>query len=239
MSRIPAKQITAWSFSRYSDYKLCPLKARLKYIDKIKEPPNKAMARGAEIHDKIAEYINNQRRRLPTGLHVRAQERIKALRKRNRNDPVRVEEMWGFDAKWQSCAWDDWENCQLRVKIDAATIDSDDDKPCASVIDWKTGKFRPNQQDEYEEQLSLYALAMIQKWPKLQRIHVGLVYVDTGDEHWLEYTANQARSLRKEWDKKARAMLRAKSFPPRPNWSCQWCYFRAANKSEGGGQCKY
>lgn len=57
---IPIKQLTSWSFSRYSDYKQCPLKCKLKHIDKISEPPNPAMARGAAIHNLAEDYIKGK-----------------------------------------------------------------------------------------------------------------------------------------------------------------------------------
>ena len=63
---IPIKQITSWSFSRYSDYKLCPLKARLKHVDKHKEPQNDAMARGQAIHKLAEDYTKGSIARLPT-----------------------------------------------------------------------------------------------------------------------------------------------------------------------------
>ena len=45
---IPIKPLTSWSFSRYSDYKTCPLKAKLKHIDKIQEPSIVNVAGAAE-----------------------------------------------------------------------------------------------------------------------------------------------------------------------------------------------
>ena len=65
MSRIPATQITSWSFSRYNVYQLCPLKAKLQFIDKIKEPPNDAMQRGADVHDACEAYIKGKLDKMP------------------------------------------------------------------------------------------------------------------------------------------------------------------------------
>ena len=67
---IPIKQLTSWSFSRYSDYKQCPLKAKLKHLDKISEPPNEAMARGAAIHTLAEKYIKGEGRSLPPELKL-------------------------------------------------------------------------------------------------------------------------------------------------------------------------
>lgn len=77
---IKSNKITSWSFSRYSDYKQCPLKAKLKHVDKLKEPPNEAMARGAAIHNIAEKYIKGEGRTLPAELKQFGAE-FKMLRK--------------------------------------------------------------------------------------------------------------------------------------------------------------
>ena len=61
---IPIKQVTSWSFSRYSTYKQCPLKLKLSAIDRIREPGNEAMARGDAIHKLAEKYIKGEGRSL-------------------------------------------------------------------------------------------------------------------------------------------------------------------------------
>ena len=39
-----------WSYSRLTTWEQCPLKAKLKYIDGLKEPGSPAMDRGTAIH---------------------------------------------------------------------------------------------------------------------------------------------------------------------------------------------
>ena len=97
MKKIPAKQITAWSFSRYSDYKQCPLKAKLKHIDKITEPKNEAMERGAAIHDLAEKYIKGTISRLPSDLTLFKAEfaKFKKQYKKVINGMV-VEDTWAF-----------------------------------------------------------------------------------------------------------------------------------------------
>ena len=63
-------KITSWSFSRYADYKNCPLKFKLKHVDKLNEPPNEAMARGAAIHTLAEEYIKGKGRTVPPELKL-------------------------------------------------------------------------------------------------------------------------------------------------------------------------
>ena len=60
--------ITSWSFSRYSVYILCALKAKFAFVDKIKEPGNDAMARGDAIHKQAEAYLKGTLARLPVEL---------------------------------------------------------------------------------------------------------------------------------------------------------------------------
>jgi hypothetical protein len=42
--------ITQWSYSRLKVFESCPKKAEYAFIQRIKEPGNKAMDRGKDIH---------------------------------------------------------------------------------------------------------------------------------------------------------------------------------------------
>ena len=96
------KQATSWSFSRYSDYKQCPLKFKRNHIDKIKEPPNPAMARGAAIHTMVEDYIKGKGRTLPMELKLVGDE-LKTLRKQFKKsiNGMVVEDNWSFTKDWQ------------------------------------------------------------------------------------------------------------------------------------------
>ena len=94
---IPIKQITSWSFSRYSTYKQCPLKLKLSAIDRIREPGNEAMARGEAIHKLAEKYIKGELRALPKELKLFADEfkKLRAQYKKKTNGMV-VEDNWAF-----------------------------------------------------------------------------------------------------------------------------------------------
>lgn len=242
-ARIPVQQIKSWSFSRYSDYKQCPLKAKLKHIDKIKEPPNKAMERGTEIHNKAEFYIKGKIGRLPKELKEFAN-LFKWLRKQYKKaiSGMTVEETWAYTKKWDETAWNDWTGCWLRIKMDCAFHEDDD----ATMIikDWKTGKFRPENVEELVEQLELYALGAMILHEHIEKVKPMLVYLDQGttyptNSEDLVFTRKDIPRLRKVWEKRVRPMFNDKKFPPRPNDRCCWCFFRKSNKANGGGQCRY
>lgn len=240
---IPIKSLTSWSFSRYSDYRQCPLKFKLKHLDKIQEPPNEAMARGAEIHTKAEQYLKGQLRTLPKELSLFKDElkALKAMTKKKVLGAI-VEDTWAFTRDWDRTAWNDWANCWLRVKLDAAHFEADGN--VMVVTDWKTGKFRPEKNEEYVEQLELYALSALLLYDFVEEVHPRLAYVDQGvvyppaDEPLVFKRADIAR-LMKVWERRVAPMFKDRRFAPRPNNLCRWCHYRASNKAAGGGQCKF
>lgn len=245
-NRIPAKQITSWSFSRYSTYQLCPLKAKLQFIDKIKEPGNEAMQRGAEIHDQCEAYIKGTLPRLPAECRPFKKE-FQALRKQYKKaiNGMVVEDTWAFTNKWDETAWNDWVGCWVRIKLDCA---HHEDEETLIVSDWKTGKFRPEKNEEYVEQLELYALAALLLHEHIEVVKPRLVYLDaeviypepgSDDEAQLTFVRDDIDRLTRLWVQRTKPMLTDKKFAPRPNFLCQWCFFRKANAANGGGQCKF
>lgn len=242
--KIPVKQITSWSYSRYSTYKQCPLKAKLKFIDKVKEPSSEAMERGLEIHNLAEEYIKGNLRRLP-GEFKKFSKLFSELRKKYKKYVINgmvVEDSWAFTKSWDQTVWNDWVGCWVRIKIDCGTLE--DDGETIRIRDWKTGKFREEQNEEYMEQLELYNLAALLMLPHVERAVSSLEYVDVGVSYppqgeELAHTREDIPALKEKWSKRVAPMLKDTSFAPRPNWSCQWCHFRKDNVANGGGQCKF
>lgn len=239
---IPIKQFTSWSFSRYSDYRQCPLKAKLKHLDKIAEPPNEAMARGGQIHKLAEDYIKGRLARLPAELKAFAADfkKLRALFKKITSGTV-VEDNWAFTKDWDPTQWDNWTACAVRIKLDCAHWE---DLTTLIITDWKTGKFRPELNADYLEQLELYALAALLLFPHAEQVKPRLAYLDVGvtypaPEAELVFTPADVPRLKKLWAKRTKPMLSDTKFAPRPNDKCCWCFYRSSNKINGGGQCKF
>lgn len=238
---VKLKVLTSWSFSRYSDYQQCPLKAKLKHIDKIKEPPNAAMERGAHIGELAEKYIKGELKALPVELKLFKTE-FTMLRKQHKVKPENgmvVEDNWAFRKDWTETTWDDWANCWVRIKLDCAHHVEED---VLKVIDWKTGKHRPDNLEAYMEQLDLYALGALLTYPHINQVQVVLGFLDHGI--WEPkvpkvYLRAELPGLKKAWEARVKKMLSDTLFAPRPNRFCGWCHFRKANKENGGGQCQY
>lgn len=236
------KPLVSWSFTRYNDYKTCPFKFYNKHILKIQEPPNDAMARGSAIHKIAEDYTKGiLAAKMPKELSYFSEE-FKDLRKMykgNRNSMI-VEDNWGFKSDWSETAWNDWNNCWLRVKLDLAfTVDT-----TLHIIDHKTGKNSPYKNVEYEEQEDLYALTGMVRFPHVEEVRPRLWYLDEGTCHpeesgSLVYTPDDLPRLKKTWTQRVAPMFNDKTFKPTPNKTCQWCHYRASNAACGGGQCKF
>jgi len=229
-------KITSWSFSRYADYTLCPAKAKFKHIDKLKEPPNAAMARGSEVHTMAERYIKGELAKLPSELKLFKKE-LAELRKqyKARSLPIIVEDSWAFTQDWDITRWNDWVGCWVRIKLDAAHQTT---ATHMVVTDWKTGKVRDDKTEEYLMQLELYALAAMLQCPHIESVEPRLAYVDAGATFPKEpvvYTRKDIPGLKKLWAQRVRPMFTDTRFAPKPNNLCRFCHFRKDN----GGPCKF
>ncbi len=236
------QNITSWSFSRYADYQQCPLKAKLKFIDRIKEPPNAAMQRGVEIHNLAEAFIKGELDSLPNELRQFSKLFRRLRRKFSKRDgSLIIEDTWAFTASWTPTTWDDWSGCRVRIKVDCAERSGNE----LIVRDWKTGKYRPEKHAEYLEQLQLYALGGLLSCVDVERVRAELVYLDIGqthpgpDEPAIFYTRDQLDDLISAWERRVKPMLSDTCFAPRPSNLCNWCFFRQSNRANGGGQCQF
>jgi len=220
-----AAQFEAWSYSRLREYESCPAKAKYKFLDKIPEgEPGRAMARGARIHELAEAYLNAQRApKLPPELELFESE-FKALRRAK----ATPESGFQFDASWTPL--DEWfgDSVWCRVKTDAEYTKG---KTC-TIIDFKTGKQRP----WHDEQLDLYALAGLLKYPRVGTVIAELWYTDQGDITSARYDRTDEEEMRSLWSKRVAPMMGDVIFRPTPSRNaCQWCSFKKAK----GGPCEF
>lgn len=244
---VPVKQLKAWSFSVYNLYRQCPAKVRYAKILKLPEPQNEAMARGDAIHKQAEAFIKGTPykgkvlRAVPADLKSFAAElkRLRELYKKVAYSMV-VEDNWAFTRAWDETAWNDWNGCWLRLKLDCAYHEDDE---TLVVRDWKSGKFREEKNEEYVEQCELYALAAFLLHPHINRVKTLLCYTDLGitwgdgsqGEEPMVFTRADLEPLRKKWEKRVKPMMNDTIFAPRPNNLCRFCHYRAEN----GGPCQY
>ena len=225
MVKTAIQKITAWSYSRFRDYKKCPQLAKFKFIDKLKEPEGPALVRGKACHDTLQLYVEGKVTTLPKEL-LRHEVELKQLRKKFKKGKIHCEQQWAFNDKWETVDWFA-ADCWLRVKMDVC----EDAGLKIYGIDYKTGKFRPG---EYNDQMLQYCAAMLLKFPKAQEAHIKLMFFDVEAEAksflkriWLNPTLEKMKAA-------VEPMLNDTRFAPTPGDYCRWCPF----SKKKDGPCK-
>lgn len=218
------KRATAWSFSHWSVYDQCPRKYMRKFIDKVQEPPNAAMARGNAIHQKIDDYLKVGGRIPDEAIS------FASVIEDAREQGAFSEQKWAFTKDWKPTGyfdkrgpiWAPW----LRVVLDAGILYPDG---YAIALDWKTGK----KYDDNLAQMELFATATMHRHPDMNTVETRLCYVDSGEDSVQVYKRAELPALTAQWEQRAHEMMNDPEYAPRPSFKCKWCFDSRAN----GGQC--
>lgn len=219
--------VTAWSYSRYSDYKQCPAKFKYKHLMRMPDPGNAAMQRGNTIH-KMAEDVVRAKIDVPLEL-----EGVRRELEHLRDNMAVAEESWGFKNDWEWIGRPNWfgDDVWFRAKTDARLLYDDG---TLLIVDWKTGrKYFSN-----EEQIELFALAGFKRFPEATEVDARLYYTDCEpDDNEIQrvYTPKDLAAVQKDWTKRVVPMFKDRKFAPTPNDKCHWCPFSKAK----GGPCKF
>jgi hypothetical protein len=216
--------VTAWSYSRWATYDLCPFKFKCQVIDKLPDNrgPQKALVHGDKVHKHVAAYLLDKG---PPTLEAKRfawlLDQIKVY-----DDKV-VEAQMGFTNEWKPTSWfgkATW----ARVIWDVGLMYEDD---TGEVIDWKTGKKYGSNADQME----LFGLSFLRQYPHTKHVTTRLVYLDSGEQEFAEYPRSEADKLQQKWADKVAPLFKEEVWAPRPNDKCRFCPY---SKSEGG-PCKF
>lgn len=232
------KKITAWSYSRLRDWETCPLKAKFKHVDKLKEPDSPAMQRGSDIHKLAEEYVKGMLPKLPKELANFKKEFMELRKSRG----VLAEEQLAFDANFKlmdlETGWFD-RNAWCRVKMDLRCVT----EKLMRLIDHKTGK----KKDEHRDQLEFYALVGFIIEPKIDVVEAELWYLDVAGEEKItkeKFLRKDFEKIKQRWLKRVKPMLVDTEFHPKPNPMCRFCHFNASTTTYKGepkpkGGCRF
>lgn len=226
--------ISSWSHSKLGDFEKCKFLAWLKHDQKIPEPerplpPGKtehANDRGTRVHTACEEYVNgSQDEMIPEMLKFA--DHLTVLRTLYKDGLVSLEGEWGIDREWNVA---DWRTAWQRAKLDAMVFHSDTE---ATIIDYKTGRKFGNE-IKHGEQLMLYQLLAFMRYPKLERVHAALWYMDHGEVTERLFTRSQGLRFKDNFHRRGAAITDCTAFPPNPNvHSCKWCPYGP----KGTGHC--
>ena len=215
-----------WSYSRWANWKACPLKFHLSVWRKefglapFKSSP--AIERGIRIHNLAEQYVRGNIQGIPREFADWHTE-FNALK----NEGASVEEDWWFDNKWIKVPHLDWNNVWLMAKSDAY-MELDEDE--LLVVDHKTGGIYASHSDQAE----LYATAALSIFDTVDTVQVEFWYLDKNDIGNYIFERDKLYNLKDKWSTRARKMERQKTFEPTPNSdACRFCDFHIKK----GGPC--
>lgn len=228
--------IKSASYSKLLDFERCKFYAYLKHDQRIPEPerPLKpgqtehANDRGTRYHTNCEEYVLGQTHELFPDIDAAFGPELDLLRVLYEEGMVSLEGEWGYDKNWEVAPWNEaW----LRMKLDAMVFHH---KTHATVIDYKTGRKFGNEM-KHGEQLRLYAVGALLRYPELEFITAELWYLDQKEVTSVTMTRKQGLMFRQNFDSRLTKVTTAVDFPPNPNiHSCKWCQYGPWN----GGQCQ-
>jgi flagellar biosynthesis regulator FlaF len=228
-------KVDSWSYSWVEKAK-CWLKVYwLKYAPKeIKvkvDFSGPAAEEGTRLHKNIEDVLRGVGSLDPDLHKIKS---IVAMHKDEAKGQSYPEYEINVDKNWMPVAGDDWNNCWLRVRIDALKINASGTK--VLVDDWKTGK---NQKVD-ELQLQLYAVALFKLREMYERfdveqydvfknievVNARFVWTRTGDKDLRTFKYEDRDALWQPFKEFLAAREKNKkynSWPASPGFACQWC----------------
>lgn len=233
--------IGSTSFSRLKIFEQCPRRAQFAFLDKIPEPRNTAIEspldRGTRVHDAAEKFIRGEQ---PLALELKNfEEEFQRLKERYEENQERLllEQMWCYDNAWQCIAENDFANTWLRVKLDACLFLDEETQPkTAVIIDYKTGKKSGNEV-KHMEQMQLYQLATLLRFPEIELVEVELWYVDQNETTLAKFKRKHGLNFLKHFNDRMLAMTTTEEFVPRPSLhTCRFCPYKTGPLGKSGLQ---
>ena len=223
-----------WSFSKLMMYETCAFRWRLKYIDKMPEPPqppDSPLERGNRIHNHLEKYIKAEINTLD-GIEAKQIAKFQ-------NVADRLQELYAcgmataeqdifFDVDWNLA---DRKHVWLWLKKDFNVVV--EERKQTITGDWKSGK-STYKAIEHVQQLQLYAACDALQVPDFDEHIVELHYVDEGHVKQSVYTHEQALSFVGRFQKRVERLYADRLLRPNPNKvTCKYCPF----SPRGTGAC--
>ncbi|APT92527.1 exodeoxyribonuclease V subunit beta [Corynebacterium phocae] len=258
-AQIPTTRPLALSPSRASDYQQCPLRYRLRAIDRIPEPKSVAQVKGTLVHAVLEEThkLAREQRTFATAVSFIKPEWDKMLAADDElhqlvpppDTPEFLNDAWrlvrgyfemenpqGFDAH----------ECEMALEAVLPNgvpvrgfIDRVDIAPTGEVrvVDYKTGKKPPPRfSAEAQFQMRFYALVYWRLFGVIPA-QLRLMYLKVLDSMFLHTTREELeyfeRDLGQLWQK-IESDGKAGDFRPKKNNLCNWCSFQHLCPAFGG-----
>ena len=229
----------ALSHSRLSDFNACPLKFKLKYLDKAsnfqmkQEDKSIHLVRGDNVHKALEAYLVKRKagqapETIVTSLDE-VRQTIPLIEKYIAMfglDNVHPEAQISINADWSKVEWFD-KASYYRAIFDLICLSSD----VTVIADYKTGQFKDYSPDNGMGQLELSSAIALALWP-VKEVKTIYLYVDHKKTIQKTYTAGDKNRLVDHFNNEHLKVNSEVNFDPKHNQYCGYC---DASKS----QCKF
>lgn len=212
-----------WSLSKIQCYESCPMKYKYTYIDKIKQIPTKALARGAKIHnilENIDDFIDHQ---TPDEEYDVVNTFIKSDVFNSIKEFVSKgvkETAFGIDIQDNKLIPTEYNNTVLfRGKIDLMYQNN--------ILDYKTGKCKEFNNQDWT-QLKWYAIWFFLKYPEYNDVNISFVYIEHSHINTLNIKRSEIEGITKDMLLRIRNVVEGESKPItkcNKNALCAWCSY--------------
>lgn len=214
--------LTAWSYSRFSDWNLCAAKAKYKHVIKLPDPGNNWASEGVDVHEVLKRYVLGKGEYPEEAMYFKA--KLDALLKGKKIYP---ETQWALDKNWKTADWyskQAWVRAVNDLMLVKGTV--------ADLVEYKLGKYK----ETHKEQTELTALVILCANPAINKVITRLWYL--GHEYEappITIDRKSADALKKKWNRRVAGMMADTVFAPTPGPYCKWCAYGKKKK----GPCPY
>lgn len=213
-----SKREIAWSYSRLSAFETCPKQFYHKSVIKdVEDPPGEHLKWGNQVHKAFEDYINGELDPIPDWFEKWVPVADTVKNREHKGCKVEAEVEVVFDRNFKRVDWWD-KKAWLRSKLDVFITCGDK----ATVLDWKTGKRRPN-----SDQLELFATLVFIAFPEINTVTTSFVWLNTGETDSETYHRDQVVELWNGFEQRYERYEQAFEFDnwtPKPSGLCKkWC----------------
>lgn len=219
----------ALSWSRLSDYYQCPLKFKLKYLDKdpkFKEDGTKSphLVRGTNVHAALENYVVQRTSNGELEVKITSLPEVEATkpfvdRFIDNYTTVIPETQIAIDKDWNRVEWFS-RDAYYRVIMDLIAIRPSD----VAIIDYKTGKMRDyDGGPKGKGQLHLSGAVSLNLWKNVPLVTTTYAYVDHKQTIAKQFTQDDREDLKKHFNEEHERVNADTQFKPTVNEFCKWC----------------
>lgn len=234
--------ITYLSYSQIDIFNTCPLQYRYRYIQRIPVPPSAALSFGDSVHKALRDFGQTVKRgEKPTEKDLfdfldqrwSSQGYVgKAHEQRMKKEGRRM--LKDFYSKFDGKKIPLTVEQPFVIKLTPALkvggkIDQVNKAPEGlEIIDYKTGRVLDQKDVDKSLQMTVYALAAIDKGiyaVKPEKVTLTFYFLDTGEKKSTKRTREQLEKAKEELIKKADSIKKS-DFSPKPGPWCDFCEYR-------------